>query len=223
VENQKKKDSSILLDWEPLKSEAPAPTSGVASRDLHFTGESTAFLSSKALLLESMFNLLIRDIKFADFMREIVILAMAVVKSEAGSILEMDYRNDVLFFRAMAGRGAENLGHFTVPKGQGIAGFVAESLQVLVVSDAKENQMHLKSIAKSVGFDARNLLAAPIVIRGKIFGVLELLNRVGEKDYSPSDIELMNFFCNTAARAIEIRMMLSWARHEMSATKREAA
>jgi sigma-B regulation protein RsbU (phosphoserine phosphatase) len=108
------------------------------------------------------------------------------------------------------------LSHFTVPKGQGIAGFVAESLQTLVVSNAKENQMHLKSIAKSVGFDARNLLAAPIVIRGKIFGVLELLNRLGEKDYSQSDIEVINYFCQVAAKAIEIRMMLSLLRKQMS-------
>ena len=53
-----------------------------------------------------------------------------------------------------------------------------------MVSDVAENKMHLKAIQDAVGFEARNLVAVPIVIRGRIFGVLELLNRIGEHDFT---------------------------------------
>ena len=55
-----------------------------------------------------------------------------------------------------------------------------------------------------------HLIALPIVIRGKVFGVLELLNRIGEETYSDTDIDLLTALCNMAARAIEIRLMIAW-------------
>ena len=74
------------------------------------------------------------------------------------------------------------------------------------------------AIEKAVGFETRNMIAVPIVIRGKIFGVLELLNRVGDDNYSPGDIELLTYLCDIAARSIEIRLMLGWGRQNASQT-----
>lgn len=186
-----------------------------ASRDTLFGGgESLAITNAKYVALDAILKLLTRNVRFTDFMRELLLILMNVIKSEAGSILEVDHKNQTLFFRAVVGQSSDTITQFTVPLGQGIAGYVAESLQPLVVSDMRENRIHLKAIERAVGFETRNLVAMPLVLRGKVYGVLELLNRVGEENYSQQDVEVLSYLCEAASRALEIRMMIAWTKKQ---------
>jgi GAF domain-containing protein len=213
VSNKDKKDEISL---EIALESPPAPETPVshyeASGQLFAPDdESLAQLNARFTMVDSFLRLLTQDLKFNDFVREILLVVMKVVKSEAGSIFEVDHTNNTLFFRAVVGQSSENLTKFTIPMGQGIVGHVAESRQTLIVADAEANKLHLRSVAKAVGFDTRNLIAVPILIRGRVYGVLELLNRVGEPNFTTSDIEILNYFCEMAAKAIEVRFMLAWS------------
>lgn len=173
--------------------------------------ESMVLFNGRFTVVESLLKLLTRDLGFADFTREVLLVGMHAIKSEAGSLLEVDHANNSLFFRAVVGQSSDSVANFSVPMGQGVAGHVAESRQAIVVDNAEDSQMHLKQIAKAVGFEARNLVAVPIVVRGRIYGVLELLNRVGEENFTSSDLDLLNYFCEMAARALEVRFMIAGA------------
>lgn len=177
-----------------------------------FDDQTIGIMASKLAVHESLLALLTRDYTFQEFMREVLLTVIRVVKSEAGSLLELDYSRRVLFFRAVVGQSSDRLDAFTVPFGQGIVGYVAESRQPLVVDDVAENQVYLKSIQDAVGFEARNLVAVPILIRGRAFAVLELLNRVGEKTYTAEDVDLLTYLAQTIAKAVELRLMLSWGK-----------
>ncbi len=166
-------------------------------------------LSTKMVALEAMFKLLTSNLSFQDFTREALLILMRAVRSEAGSILEMNYEDNTIFFRTAAGHTSDKIVRFVIPMGQGIVGHVAESKQPLVVGDAEGNEYHLKALAKAVGFEVRNMVALPILIRGKVFAVLELLNRVGDDTYSAADIELLTSLCDFMAKAIEVRLMLA--------------
>ncbi len=166
---------------------------------------------SKLAALEQFLVLMVKDCRFDDFMRELLLVFMKVVRSEAGSIFELDRENRQLFFRAIVGTSSDKLDQFTVPLGKGIVGHVAESRQPLVVANVEENRVHLKAIQDAVGFEARNLVAIPIMIRGEVYGVLELLNRVGEENFSSADVELLSSLCEAAAKIIEVRLMIAWA------------
>ncbi len=173
--------------------------------------DSIVTLTSKVMILESMFDLVTRNCNFNDFMREVLIATMKIVKSEAGSILEMDQDNKVLFFRSVVGCSSDRVTRFIVPLGSGLVGHVAESRQLMVLNSITDNDVYLKSIEKAVGFKARNAIAIPILVRGNVFGVLELLNRFGEDEYTQTDIEFLNYACSAASKAIEARLMLAWA------------
>ena len=176
-----------------------------------FSNEALPLVNSKLTVVESILGMLTRDYTFNDFMREILLAMMKVVKSEAGSLLEIDHQRGKMFFRSMVGRVSDQLGHFEIPVGQGIAGYVAESRQPLVVANVEENKLHLRQIGDAVGFEARNMVALPLVVRGKVYGVIELLNRVGEETYTEQDVELLVFCSQAAAKAIEVRLMLAYA------------
>lgn len=182
-----------------------------------FDDDTMALSMAKFSFVESMLILLTRDCSFSDFMHEMLLATMRAVKSEAGSILEVDYKNNHFFFRAVAGQSAEHLSDVVIPRGQGIVGHVAESRQAMVLSNLGENSVHLKAIQNAIGFEARCMIAVPIIVRGNVYGVLELLNRVGAATYDPNDVELINYICDMAARALELRMMLAWQKSEKGA------
>jgi putative methionine-R-sulfoxide reductase with GAF domain len=213
LSNENKKDDlSLEIALEP----PPAPETPVSHYETSGQlfapdDDSLAQLNARFTMVDSFLRILTRDLKFNDFVRELLLVVMKVVKSEAGSIFEVDHSNNTLFFRAVIGQSSENLTKFTIPMGQGIVGHVAESRQHLIVDDAEANKLHLSSIAKAVGFETRNLIAVPVIIRGRVYGVLELLNRVGEPNFTKSDIELLNYFCEMAAKTIEVRFMLAWS------------
>ncbi len=195
--------------------EEPADNAAV-TKDMSglFGLDSLAVMNAKVTILEALLNTLTKDYTFNEFIREILLATMKVLKSEAGSFIEVDMKNQVMFFRAAVGTASDRITDFTIPLGQGVVGHVVESRLPFVVQDAAENKIHLKSLSAAVGFDVRNLVAAPVIIRGRVFGVVELLNRVGEKDFSPGDVELLSYMTSMASKVIETRMMITWARQQ---------
>ena len=223
--NNESDSPPLLLD---LVLEAPpsgdSPSAGMGKgMDGLFADDTMALTAAKFSVVESFLKSLTRDQTFNDFMREVLLTTMKVVKSEAGSLFEVDHSKNALFFRAVVGTSSDRVANFVIPMGQGIVGHVAESRRPLVVANVSENKLHLKAIQDAVGFEARNLIAVPIVIRSRIFGVLELLNRIGESDYSPQDVELTTYVCEMAAKAIEVRLMIAWSAKQRQASKKEAA
>jgi len=190
-----------------------------------FNAESLATVMAKASALDTFLTVAARDLAFNDFMREILLCFMRVVKCEAGSIFELNPQEQSLFFRAMVGRSSDLLSKYRVPVGHGVVGHVAESRQTLVVNDGSQDPRHLKAIEQEVDFQVKNMIAVPLVIRGQLYGVLELLNRIGEESFTTSDVDLLNYLSQMAAKAIEIRMMIAWGaqRAEGRAGQEEAA
>ncbi len=204
--------------------EAPPQSDAPATINSEFFGaDSLAQLTAKFSVVDALLRLTTRDCKFPDFMRELLLIVMRVVKSEAGSLLEVDPVSRTIFFRAVVGQSSDRVADFVIPMGQGIVGHVAESRQMLHVKNVGESRIHLKAIQEAVGFEARNMIAVPIVVRGQTFAVLELLNRVGEEDFTTADLELMDYFCEMAAKAIEARLMISWQKQQKVASGKRAA
>ena len=165
---------------------------------------------AKARAFEAFLMSMAKDTRFQDFVREILLAIGEVVKSEAGSIIELNHESKNLFFRAAYGSGSDRVHSIVIPLGKGIVGHVAESKTPMVVNEVAHDGKHLKAISEATGFTARSLIAIPMIIRGRVYGVLELLNKVGG-DYTEEDQDLLVSLANGAAKAIEVRLMLAWS------------
>ncbi|MFZ9596732.1 MAG: GAF domain-containing protein [Bdellovibrionia bacterium] len=152
-----------------------------------------------------------KDCSFQEFVSEILLAMMTAVQSEAASLLEVDEARRVIFFRSSVGRASDRIVDFLIPLGQGIVGQAIESRLPVVVQHAEENRAHLKAIGNAVGFETRNLVALPLVIRGQVFGVIEVINRVEQLNYSEADLEVLTYLAEMASRIIELRLMIAWA------------
>ncbi len=121
---------------------------------------------------------------------------------EAGSLLLTDPANGDLVFQIALGDKASQVKPFRIPKGQGIAGKVAETGEALVVTDVGLDQRHFKAVDKKIQFITRNMVCVPLVLHEQVIGVLEVMNKkVG--DFTQSDVELLISIASYAAIAIE--------------------
>lgn len=189
-----------------------------SNREIPELGDGIQEVAARARVLETLFQLLTSDRDYNDFCRETLNALSLSIQCEATSLLEINTVEQVIFFRAATGHNSEEVMRFTVPLGKGIVGHVIESKQPLIVANAAENQIHLASIARAVGFDVRCLAAYPIIIRDKVYGVIEFINRVGSDSFSDQDLSILEQLMPIVAKALEIRLMLAWAKQQQTPT-----
>ena len=126
----------------------------------------------------------------------------AVLKVEAGSLLLIDDETGELVFQIALGEKAEGVKPFRLQMGQGIAGHVAQSGEPLMISDAQKDHRHYKAVDVTTDFLTRSILCVPMIVKGKVIGVIEIMNKL-EGDFTESDLTLLNSIATYAAIAIE--------------------
>jgi len=124
-----------------------------------------------------------------------------LLNSEASSIMLVDDTKQFLYFRVATGKSGGALKKMTVPVGKGIAGLCAQTREAIVVNDAQSDNRVFKSADKTSGFQTKSLLAVPMVCRGELVGVAEVLNK-REGVYTSEDTSLLVSLGNLASVAI---------------------
>jgi len=126
----------------------------------------------------------------------------AVLKVEAGSLLLIDDKTGELVFQIALGEKAEGVKPFRLQMGQGIAGHVAQSGEPLMISDVQKDRRHYKEVDVTTDFLTRSILCVPMIFKGKVIGVIEIMNKL-EGGFTENDLTLLNSIATYAAIAIE--------------------
>jgi signal transduction protein with GAF and PtsI domain len=125
---------------------------------------------------------------------------------EAGSLLLVDEASGELEFKITLHGRTEKLSPFRLKLGQGIAGWVAERGEALLVDDVREDPRHDAQMAEAIGFEARSILCVPLKVRDKVIGVIEVINRLGrggDTRFSESDLQVLTAIATPAAAVLE--------------------
>lgn len=138
-----------------------------------------------------------------DLVERILELAMERVGARAGSILLVEEDRDSLFFRSAKGEKSEALISLRLKAGQGIAGHVAESGEVVRVKNAEDSEFYDRSIAKKLGLPTGAVLCVPVTAGERVFGALELLNKKG--GFTEKDERLAVLLAGQVGRALQRR------------------
>lgn len=156
---------------------------------------------------------------------EILRKANEFVPSEAGSILLDDPRRkrrdrgqNELRFIATFGPGSEKLLGRVIQAHEGIAGHVYLSGDPYLSKDVLKDALFKADIDQEMGFIAKSIVAVPIYIGKEVCGVLELINRKGNKRFHESDRELLEIFAGytsfTLQNALDARRAHELARRD---------
>jgi diguanylate cyclase (GGDEF)-like protein len=119
------------------------------------------------------------------------------------SILLTDPKSGGLRFQTVAGEGSEKLTGQLIPAGRGIAGWIAENALPVIVEDVARDERFDPSMDELIGFTTKSIIGVPLLNGGRLFGVIELINKLDGTSFSPLELKILVTIADFAAIAIE--------------------
>jgi PAS domain S-box-containing protein len=139
-----------------------------------------------------------------------------VTGSVASTLMLLDGQTGELVFSVPTGPKADKLIDIRIPPGKGIAGWVAEYGQYVLVPDVKRDPRFYDEIDKISGFETKSVLCVPLKARLRLIGVLEVINKEDESAFTEEDAILLGIFAHQAAIAIENARMYGELKGQMN-------
>ena len=100
-----------------------------------------------------------------------------ILDVEAGSLLLVDEQTNELYFKiTLRGENAQITAYRLQP-GEGIAGWVVSHNQAVIANDAQADKRFTPKIDQAIGFVTKMVLCIPLLVRGKVIGALEVINK----------------------------------------------
>ncbi len=122
---------------------------------------------------------------------------------ENWSLLLVNEKKKELFFEIVVGGDAKAIKKIKLKIGEGIAGWVAKTGEPIMVSDVNKDKRFTKKVDKASKFKTESVICVPLKSKGKILGVIELINKVDKGRYDENDLLILLIIADYAAIALE--------------------
>lgn len=132
---------------------------------------------------------------------QILYNAMSVLRAEDGSLLLLDEETNELAFVLVHGDIRNELRGYRIKTDTGIAGWVAHQRKPLIVNNPRQDGRFSLDIDEEFSFVTRSILCVPMMARGKLIGVIELLNK-RDNEFTEADATLLLILGQVAAIAL---------------------
>ncbi|HEY8901707.1 MAG TPA: GAF domain-containing SpoIIE family protein phosphatase [Chthoniobacterales bacterium] len=140
---------------------------------------------------------------YDELLRAILEVSRRVIQAEAASLFLRHEGNSHLdLVIASHGEGEYTQPRIRVESGQGIAGWVLEHRQSLLIPDAYADPRFFRGADLATGFRTRSILCSPLHWNDQVIGVLQVLNPQGKESFEPEELEAFEAYSNLIATAI---------------------
>lgn len=133
---------------------------------------------------------------------QILYNALSVLRAEDGSLLLLDEETNELAFVLVHGDIRNELRGYRIKSDTGIAGWVARHREPLIVNNPRQDGRFSLDIDEEFSFVTRSILCVPMMARGKLIGVIELLNK-RDDEFTEADATMLLILGQVAAIALE--------------------
>jgi len=127
------------------------------------------------------------------------------------SIFIYDAEKEELTFETATGEKARELKKIVLKKGQGVAGWIAAKRRGVIIDDCSRDRRHTAMVDQKTHFQTRSLLGVPVLMGGRLLGVLEAVNKL-RGNFTNADLGLLAkmaaFLAIPLQNAVLIRQML---------------
>jgi signal transduction histidine kinase len=133
---------------------------------------------------------------------KIVSAASEVSNAEEASILLYEPVKDTLYFQAATNLDSHLKRGLVVPLKGSIAGWIVSHQKPVIVDDPQKDKRHFDYIGKITNIQCNSLLGIPLLSKGTVIGVLEVINkRMGK--FTKEDQDVLMALGGQATVAIE--------------------
>ncbi len=153
----------------------------------------------------------------AEIRKRAIEAATKLVNTEAGSLLFLDEETGDLYFDVAIGEKGEKVKTIRLKKGQGIAGWVAEHDEPVIINNVELDPRFFKGADEKSGFTTKNMICVPIKTKDKLVGVLQAINKKNGV-FNTDDLDLLTGLSNQVAIAIENARLYDELRETFYAT-----
>ena len=133
---------------------------------------------------------------------KIVSAARDVSNSAEASILMYDPVKNALYFQAATNLESHLKRGLVVPLEGSIAGWIVSHQKPLIVDNPQKDKRHFDHIEKITNIKCKSLLGIPLLSKGIVIGVLEVINKRGG-DFTKEDQDVLLALGGQATVAIE--------------------
>jgi len=134
---------------------------------------------------------------------ETMVYALDLLEAEDGSLILVDEETDEMVFVLVHGTVRQMLEGYRFDRSLGIAGQVAESGEPTIFNDVSGVSYFLPEIDERFGFVTQSLVAVPLIARGRVLGVLEVLNKRSDDGFTQDDASVLAVLATLAALALD--------------------
>ncbi len=152
--------------------------------------------------LEQVTKLINSTLSLPSLLEVIMDAAKEILGTEGSSLLLLDDKKQELNFYVVAGEKKELIKEISVPIGKGIAGIVAQTETPIIVHDAENDPRIFKKVDEHANQVTKNLICVPMKVKGKLIGVLEVINSKNQDDFSVEQMNILSYLADQAAIAI---------------------
>ena len=157
---------------------------------------------------------LVTNFDLNEFLTNTMQLAADVMDAAASSLMLIDEEKGDLVFEVSHGGGGDLLRRQRISIHEGIAGWVARHGKPTIANDARADPRFNSRVDVRTGFLTRSIAAAPLKIKGRTIGVLEVLNKYSGGGFDAEDLRLLVSIGAQAAIAIENARLYAGLREE---------
>lgn len=167
-------------------------------------GETNTLLNAESLrALIRVAQTISSHLKLDDVLRAVLTETTRVMGAEAASLVLIDEDSRELVFHSATGDKADSLNRFRIPSGTGVVGHVIDSRTSLVINDAQADPRFYKQVDDFTGFATRSILCVPMASSDRLWGAIEILNRLDGSPFTSDDQALCEAIASQAGIAIE--------------------
>src|SRR6202021_2838972 len=160
-----------------LTSESNNPTKGVAEDSMRRSTDAWPFegverrrtpgvdisieSSNEVTVFHELGKALTSSLQLDQVLRTIMEKINEVLRPDTWSLLLMDQDKNELYFQIATGKGAESLKDVRIKVGQGLAGWVAQTGEAVVVRDTAKDSRFFGQVDAKTKMETRSIVAAP--------------------------------------------------------------
>jgi GAF domain-containing protein len=138
-----------------------------------------------------------------DLLDQILYNAMNVLRAQGGSLLIRDEDTNELAFVLVHGDIRKKLQGYRIGGDVGIAGWVATHHKPLIVNNPRQDRRFSSQVDESFNFYTRSILCVPMATRGKVIGVIQLINKQNGDHFTEADVAILSILGYVAAAALD--------------------
>ena len=123
-------------------------------------------------------------------------------RPDTWSLLMVDEPKNELYFAIAVGPAAEALADARLKVGEGVAGWVAQHGEAVIVPDVQNDPRFSPRLDEMTRWQTRSLICMPLRSKHRVLGVIQLLN-VNVQGLSEQEVFFLQALCDYAAISIE--------------------